>query len=75
MVKELRADDAKARRIAQAGRRLAQQLLTRPARLCYWKHLLEHIAALQRWAGRLCASEVGAWVLGNWMCSCVQHNR
>lgn len=46
-VKRLKEDDKKAHEIARAGRLLAETLLTREARICYWKLLIEKYAALQ----------------------------
>jgi hypothetical protein len=46
-VEILRMDDKKAESIARAGRQMAETLLTREARLCYWKLLIERYAALQ----------------------------
>ena len=46
-VKKLREEDDKAREIARAGRQMAEALLTREARLCYWRLLIERYAQLQ----------------------------
>lgn len=47
----LRNDDAAARRIAAAGLAWAQRELTQEAAWCYWAHLVDLLAALERKGG------------------------
>lgn len=50
-VVELREDDARARRIATAGAAWARRELTREVAWCYWAHLIDLLAALERESG------------------------
>lgn len=44
LVRALRKDDARARRVAGAGRDFAATHLKKPARLCYWRSLIRALA-------------------------------
>lgn len=44
VVRRLRRDDARAARIAAAGREFAMTHLNKRARLCYWRALIRELA-------------------------------
>ncbi|KAG1680789.1 hypothetical protein FOA52_008122 [Chlamydomonas sp. UWO 241] len=49
IVPKLRKEDAKTKAIAEAGRARVISLLSKPARLCFWKTLIEEMARLQKY--------------------------